>query len=112
MSRGEHAEALAAEFLEGRGLKILERNYRCKFGEIDLIARSGTTVVFIEVRARSSERFGGAAESITAAKRKRLIATARHYLSRQRAQYACRFDVVLLNGEPPSIDWITDAFGE
>ena len=112
MSRGEAAEALAAAFLEARGLKIIARNYRCKFGEIDLVARSGGTMVFVEVRARKSNSFGGAAESITAAKRKKVLAAARHYLASQRIDCACRFDVVLLMGEPPQIEWIRDAFGE
>jgi putative endonuclease len=74
--RGVPAENLAAAFLEGQGLKILERNYRCRFGEIDLIASSGATLVFVEVRARRSSAFGGAAGSITAAKRRRLVAAA------------------------------------
>jgi len=109
---GAAAEELAAAFLEREGLKILERNYRCKFGEIDLIAQSGTTTVFVEVRARTSERFGGAAESITAAKRRRIVAAARHYLANRRVARACRFDVVLLRGSGPAIEWIPDAFGE
>ena len=112
MRRGDAAEALAAAFLEERGLKIVARNYRCKFGEIDIVARSGATVIFVEVRARTTERFGGAAASITAAKRRRLVATARHYLARAGTEHACRFDVVLLKGEPPRIDWITGAFEE
>lgn len=113
MSRGgEGAEQRAATFLEGRGLKIVTRNYRCRFGEIDLIARSGATLVFVEVRARASEEFGGAAESITAAKRRRLIAAARHYLAAQREQRACRFDVVLIRGADSQLEWITNAFGE
>jgi len=58
--RGEAAESLAADFLQRRGLTVLERNYRCRFGEIDLVARSGELLVFVEVRARTSEAFGGA----------------------------------------------------
>ncbi len=112
MNRGGPAEQLAAAFLERRGLKILARNYRCRFGEIDLIAQSGPTLVFIEVRARKSDEFGGAAESITAAKRRRLIAAARHYLAARREWRACRFDVVLLNGDKPEPEWIANAFGE
>ena len=112
MSRGEHAEALAAEYLEGRGLKILERNYRCRFGEIDIVARNGATIVFVEVRARTSEAYGGAAGSITPATRKRLLAAARHYLARQGTHCACRFDVVLMSGSPQQIEWIANAFGE
>ena len=109
--RGVPAENLAAAFLESRGLKVVERNYRCRFGEIDLIAASGATLVFVEVRARRSTAFGGAAASITAAKRRRLVAAARHYLARRRVAGACRFDVVLLQGDEPRIEWVADAFG-
>ena len=112
MTRGDAAEALAAAYLEARGLRILARNYRCKAGEIDLIALSGTTTVFVEVRARTSDRFGGAAASITAAKRGRLLRTARHYLAQQGGERACRFDVVLLSGAASQIEWIQNAFGE
>ena len=110
--RGAPAESLAAAFLERQGLKILERNYRCRFGEIDLVARSGGVLVFVEVRARNSEAFGGAAGSITAAKRRRLVAAARHFLARRRVERACRFDVVLVRGSEQQVEWITDAFGE
>lgn len=110
--RGEPAEDLAAAFLERRGLTILERNYRCRFGEIDIVARSGAQLVFVEVRARRSEAFGGAAGSITAAKRRRLVATARHYLATHRGDRACRFDVMLVRGTGQQVEWLTDAFGE
>jgi putative endonuclease len=110
--RGAAAEELAAEFLEGRGLRIVERNYRCRFGEIDLVARSGTVLVFVEVRARTSEAFGGAAGSITVAKRRRLVAAARHYLAKHRVHRACRFDVVLVRGREQEVEWLADAFGE
>jgi putative endonuclease len=112
VSRGDLAEQTAAEYLERRGLRIVTRNYRCRFGEIDLIAESGATVVFIEVRARARGEFGSAAESITAAKRKRVIAAARHYLAARRERRACRFDVVLLNGDKSEPEWIANAFGE
>ena len=112
MTRGDSAEARAAAFLEGRGLRIVARNYRCRFGEIDLVARSGATVVFVEVRARSSDAYGGAAGSITHAKRRRLLATARHYLAREGMDCVCRFDVVLMSGSPARIEWIENAFGE
>lgn len=110
--RGGPAENLAAAFLERRGLKIVERNYRCRFGEIDLVARSGPLLVFVEVRARVSEAFGGAAASITAAKRRRLVAAARHFLAARREERACRFDVVLVRGAAQRVEWLTDAFGE
>jgi putative endonuclease len=110
--RGVPAEGLAAAFLEREGLRIVERNYRCRFGEIDLVARSGPVLVFVEVRARSSEAFGGAAGSITGTKRRRLVAAARHYLARHRVDRACRFDVVLVRGREGAIEWLADAFGE
>jgi putative endonuclease len=110
--RGVAAETLAASFLLSRGLVIAQRNYHCRFGEIDLIARDGTTLVFVEVRQRRSERYGGAAESITAAKRARLVAAARHYLARHGQVPACRFDVVLIRGAEPCIEWIRNAFDE
>jgi putative endonuclease len=110
--RGVEAEAMAAAFLEHRGLRVLERNYRCRLGEIDLVARDGDTTVFVEVRQRASGAFGGAAASITATKRARLLRAARHYLSRLRATPACRFDALLIEGDPPRIDWIRNAFGE
>ena len=110
--RGEAAENLAAAFLERSGLTILERNYRCRYGEIDIVARNGAQLVFVEVRARRSEAFGGAAGSITAAKRRRLVAAARHYLAELRSDRACRFDVVLVRGEGQRVEWLADAFGE
>ena len=109
--RGEPAENLAVAFLEREGLRIVERTYRCRMGEIDLIAQSGDTTVFVEVRARSSEAFGGAAESITAAKRVRLIRAAHHYLSRHRGDRACRCHVVLVRGAEQRVEWLPGAFG-
>ena len=85
MNRGAAAEALAAEYLSARGLAIVARNYRCRGGEIDLIARDGDTLVFVEVRLRSSTAFGGAAAGITAAKRRRIALAARHLPGHARA---------------------------
>ena len=109
---GVGAEEMAAAFLERRGLTIVARNYRCRLGEIDLVARDGATTVFVEVRRRASGAFGGAAASITAAKRLKLARAARHYMSRLDALPQCRFDAVLIEGEPPRIEWIRNAFGE
>ncbi|MFH1044618.1 MAG: YraN family protein [Pseudomonadota bacterium] len=109
---GKLAEALAADYLQARGLRLLERNYDCRLGEIDLILADGPTLVFAEVRLRRSSDFGGAAASITAAKRQRILRAARHYLS-GRPERPCRFDVVLLDAlAPERIEWIKDAFGE
>ncbi|MFN0315562.1 MAG: YraN family protein [Burkholderiales bacterium] len=111
ISAGAGAEDEALAFLRHQGLQLLERNYRCRFGEIDLIMKEGATLVFVEVRMRKNASFGGAAESITARKQKRIIAAARHYLSQSRVVPNCRFDALLLCPNQPA-DWIRDAFGE
>jgi putative endonuclease len=100
---------LAADYLAARGLRLIERNFRVRGGEIDLICRDGTTVVFIEVRQRTRSDFGGAAASITAAKRGRLILAARHWLQRH-GEAPCRFDAVLIDREPARIEWLQGAF--
>lgn len=106
-ARGSEAEAQAADYLMRHGLIILARNYRCRGGEIDLVCRDGTTLVFVEVRLRTNRGYGGAAESITAAKQRRVVLAARHYLA-GKPQPVCRFDAVLLDGA--NIDWIRNAF--
>ena len=109
---GMRAEELCAELLRKAGLRILARNWRCRLGEIDLVAEEGATLVFAEVRLRRGGAFGGAAESITSAKRARLLAAARLYLA-GRAGTDCRFDVLLLDQLAPArIRWICNAFGE
>lgn len=109
-SAGEQAEALAATFLERQGLRVLHRNWRVRGGEIDLICDDRGCLVFVEVRLRTQRAFGGAAASITAAKQKRLILAARHYLAGRREQL-CRFDAVLLSGlTEADIEWIRNAF--
>ena len=109
---GSQAEALVADYLQARGLRLIERNYSCRLGEIDLILADGPTLVFAEVRLRRNPDYGGAAASITATKRQRILRVARHYLS-GRAERACRFDAVLLDAlDANRIEWIKDAFGE
>ena len=110
-TRGSDAENLAAVFLQRAGLKIVARNYRCRFGEIDLIVRDGNTLVFVEVRMRTSDRYGGAAASITATKRAKLLRAARHYIADIARPPACRFDALLVNGKDRSIEWLKNAFG-
>ena len=110
--RGEQAETRAADFLRSRGLIVVAKNYRCRFGEIDLIAREGKTLVFVEVRHRAGAAYGGAAASITPAKRGRLLKTARHYLATVHPVPPCRFDAVLLTGESTHIEWIRNAIEE
>jgi putative endonuclease len=109
MNRGAAAEALAADFLEAQGLAIVAQNYRCRGGEIDLIARDGETLIFVEVRLRSDASYGGAAESITAAKRRRIAFAAAQYLGRLGREPPCRFDAILLDSLDPSrIEWLVD----
>ena len=109
---GQRAEDLCAELLRKAGLRILARNWRCRLGEIDLVAEEAGTLVFAEVRLRRDARFGGAAESITAAKRARIVAAARLYLA-GRPEVPCRFDVLLLDGlAPVRVQWIRNAFTE
>ena len=109
--RGSAAEDLALRFLMAQGLRLRKRNYACRMGEIDLVLQDGDTLVFVEVRQRRSRAYGGAAESITAGKRARLLAAARHFLGRERQLPACRFDAVLVDGTD-RVTWIRDAFGE
>ena len=109
MNRGAAAEDLAAEFLSARGLAIVARNYRCRGGEIDLIARDGAMLVFVEVRLRGSQEFGGAAVSITATKRRRLRLAATHYLGCIGGEPPCRFDAILLDTlAAERIEWLRD----
>ncbi len=108
---GARAEDQCAALMRAAGLDVVARNWRCRFGEIDLIAEEGGTVVFAEVRMRRSLNFGGAGESVTAAKRAKLLAAARLYLA-SRPQAACRFDVFLVVGQAGDVQWVRDAFGE
>lgn len=106
-ARGREAEARAARHLAGHGLSIVARNFRVRGGEIDLICRERQTLVFVEVRQRSRLDFGGAAASITAAKRRRIILAARFYLAGL-PPCLCRFDCVLIG--PDGLEWLRDAF--
>jgi putative endonuclease len=108
-SVGARAEQLAADHLSRQGLVIVERNFRTRHGEIDLVARDGASLVFVEVRMRSRGDFGGAAGSVTAAKRARWIAAAQGYLAKIGREPACRFDVVLLDALDASrVEWVRD----
>ena len=106
---GRRAEDYCAQFLERAGLRLVARNWHCRFGEIDLIAREETTLVFFEVRLRREQRFGGARESIGPLKRRRLLAAVRAYLAGRR-EVECRFDVLLLESlDPPKLEWVRNA---
>jgi putative endonuclease len=109
---GQDAERRAAELLQRAGFTLLARNVRCRAGELDLIAQRGQLLVIAEVRLRSRTEFGGAAGSITPAKRARIVRAARYLLRCQPAlaALAVRFDVLLLNAPDGTIEWIESAF--
>lgn len=95
---GRAAEDRALAYLQQQGLQLVERNVRWRHGEIDLVMRDGATLVFVEVRQRASQRFGGAAASIGAAKRARLWRSAQYFLRRYSAPPPCRFDALCIDG--------------
>ena len=115
---GRESEALAAQRITAAGLRILERRYYCRLGEIDLVALDGETLVFIEVRYRTRSRFADAAASVTPHKQRRIINAARHYLMRHPAyaSHAIRMDVIAVeadrggSGTSAEIRWIRAAF--
>ena len=115
---GRAAELAARQYLETQGLVFLEQNYRCRYGEIDLIMQHDKALVFIEVRYRSNARFGSGSETINYQKQQKLIATASHYLQKhkQSANHHCRFDVISLSAnkakqiDATKIQWISNAF--
>jgi putative endonuclease len=113
-ARGNAAEALAERYLVRHGLTVLGRNVRCRGGEVDLVCLDRGTVVFVEVRLRSNPRFGGAAASITATKRQRIVLAARWWLAgdgRRHADRPCRFDAALLETlDENGIEWLKGAF--
>ncbi len=108
---GQAAERRALDYLTSQGLRLVEANYRTRFGEIDLILRDGDVLVFAEVRMRTRSDFGGARASITATKQAKLIKTANQYLSQFMHPPACRFDAVLLGAaNDGAIEWLKNAF--
>lgn len=110
---GNHAENLALKYLIDHGLKSVTRNYRCRFGEIDLIMTDAGCLVFVEVRYRRNQKFGGSLQSIDARKQTKLRRTAQNYLVHHKMNDSpCRFDILCLDGPPanPEIEWIKNAF--
>lgn len=99
-AQGDAAEERACRHLEASGLAIVEKNYRTKGGEIDIIARKGDVLVFVEVRSREDAGFGTPEESVTSAKRRRIVVTARDYLSKvpPSSWREARFDVIAIEG--------------
>ena len=110
---GKSGEELAVGELERRGYEILARRYRTARGEIDIVARQGQTIVFVEVKTRATHEFGRAVEAVTRSKQRRLASMAVDYLSRHRlGDCACRFDVVAIDPGPsgPRLTLIEGAF--
>ena len=111
---GQRAETQALSFLEARGLRLVERNFHCRLGEIDLIMRDARVLVFVEVRKRGRGSFARAAETVTPSKQRKLILTASFYLSRRYRDHppVCRFDVVGIDdvGGNSHVDWHRNAF--
>ena len=109
---GRSAEERAAAHLGAAGLVLLHRNYLCRLGELDLVARDGTTLVVAEVRLRASAQFGGAAASITRAKQRRIVLATRHLLARYPSlqRLPVRFDALLVSAEVGPIEWLRGAF--
>jgi putative endonuclease len=111
---GDRGEDLALRHLEAAGLKLLQRNYRCTGGEIDLVMRDGAILVLVEVRYRRDNRFGGAAASVGAHKQQRLLRAAQHLLQTHRTyrHQPARFDLVAIEGggNDAQLNWIKDAF--
>nr|WP_196138511.1 YraN family protein [Aliikangiella sp. G2MR2-5] len=113
---GSKLESFAEQTLKKQGLSIIERNFLCKLGEIDLIAKDGETLTFVEVRYRKQASFGGALASVDRVKQKKLINTAQFYLQQKKLvnRVSCRFDVFAIEGplDKLQFDWIKNAFGE
>lgn len=115
LRRGHWAEVSTLKFLEHRGLRLLEKNYRSRYGEIDLVMTERDILVFVEVRFRASGDYGGGIESVNKRKQRKLRNCAEHFLSRYPSYQDsdCRFDVVsvaLDQWNQPQVEWITDAF--
>jgi len=106
---GDDKEVLARRCLERHGLRHVAHNVRCRHGEIDLVMRDAGTLVFVEVRYRRSERFGGAMASVDQRKQSRLTAAAGYYLQQHPTDLPCRFDVVAI-GAGDQLQWIQHAF--
>jgi putative endonuclease len=111
---GRKAENQALAYLCAQGLTLLERNYRCRGGEIDLVMRQGTTLILVEVRLRSEDQYGGAAGSVGSRKQRRIIRAAHHLLMMrpELGRMRARFDVIAIDGDGANrrLNWIRDAF--
>jgi putative endonuclease len=108
--KGRQAEDAACRYLIQQRLHLIQRNFQCRFGEIDLIMQDQHELVFVEVRFRANNAFGDAADSVHWHKQQRLIRSAQYYLQQLPQLPCCRFDVVALANTLTQIQWIKDAF--
>lgn len=113
-SIGQRHEETAAAYLQQQGLRLIERNFNSRMGEIDLIMLDDNTLVFVEVRYRKNDAFGSAIESVTYKKQQKILKTAQLYIMkhRQYQQLNYRFDIVGISQNGRTIDWLNNAFGE
>ncbi len=112
---GQLAETAALDFLRHQGLRLVARNWRCRLGELDLVMQENDTLVFVEVRYRRHQGWGGALSSVTPAKQQKLIRAAQSFLQQEPrwSKHPCRFDVIAPDeqGQCSHTRWIRDAFG-
>ena len=109
IQRGQQYEELALRYLLDQGLVLIARNYRCRWGELDLLMEEQGTLIVVEVRFRKSDRYGGALESVTAKKQARVVAATKHYIMTHKINQPIRFDVLAITGDS-QLDWIKNAF--
>ena len=107
---GREGEAKAADYLRKKRYDLIGANYRCRFGELDLIAKKGELVIFVEVKLRKNDRFGAAADAVTAAKREKLRKAALSWLAATDCTAPTRFDVIEIYTETGRINHIENAF--
>lgn len=111
-ARGAAIEHIAAQWLGRQGLTLITQNHHVKGGELDLVMRDGDILVFIEVKHRTTTRYGHPLEAVTYQKQQRLVRAARLYLARGGDSSPCRFDILAITGKPPNLDfqWVKAAF--
>lgn len=111
-SQGVKSEQQALTYLLSEGLSLVCQNYNCRFGEIDLIMLDQDTLVFIEVRYRKNNEFGGALASITKRKQSKIIKAAKHFVAQLDEEPYCRFDAIAIQQDSVKPEWIENAFIE
>ncbi|MDX3772564.1 YraN family protein [Chromatiaceae bacterium AAb-1] len=110
-NKGQYYEQLALTYLQQQGLQLIQRNYRCKAGEIDLIMQDAGQLIFVEVKYRSGDAYGGAAAAVTWQKQQKLLRAIHWYLQQQKiTDKACRIDVLAIEGQAPyRYNWLQNA---